>query len=192
MATVQGNADAHDPLPNKLRDAIPRQIVHAVLSMDCGGLEQLVLQLCRVGHDHGQIHNVICVDHPGVLSTAVEEIGASVYCVEKGSGLRPLYTQRKLVPILRELRPDIVHSHQMGALLHVGWTAKRQRVPVVHTEHGKHFSSFRTRMLGRVAGRHAERFVCVSDDIASDVRRRSIVENSKIGVIRNGIDTLRV
>jgi glycosyltransferase involved in cell wall biosynthesis len=115
-----------------------------------------------------------------------------VYCVGKRPGLR-LGAVRPLHSLFRELRPDVVHTHQVGALFYAGPAARFARVPlIVHTEHGKHYAARRrTRWLGWLAGRCAARFFCVSQDIAAEVRDCRIVAARKVCVVPNGIDTAR-
>jgi len=172
-----------------MTDAI--RVVHVVLSLDVGGLERMVLDLVREGTRRGQHVSVACVERPGTLASAVEAMGARVVCVDKRAGLRPSSIGR-LAMAFRELRPDVVHTHQLTALAYAGPAALAVGGPVVHTEHGKHFASRRrTRLLGRLAGRFVARFLCVSSDIAAEVEAYRIVPRRKIGVVANGIDTAR-
>ena len=101
--------------------------------------------------------------------------------------------RRLLRPLLAELRPDVLHSHQIGALLYAGAAARAVGVPVVvHTEHGNLFGDrARTRWLGRLAARYADRFFCVSREIAEDAFRLRITSRRKVLVMSNGIDTAK-
>ena len=167
-------------------------VAHVVLSLDVGGLERLVVDLVREGRRSGQEQAVICVERPGELAPRAEALGARVFCAHKSPGIRPTVVNR-LANLFRGLRPDIVHTHQIGALFYAGPAAARAGVPViVHTEHGKHYEKgLRARWLGRMAGRYADRFCCVSADIADAVRKRKIVGDEKITVVANGIDVAR-
>jgi glycosyltransferase involved in cell wall biosynthesis len=62
---------------------------------------------------------------------------------------------------------------------------------IVHTEHGKHFDRGRTRWLGRLAGLAAQRYFCVSADIAAAVVGQKVAPARKVVVVANGIDTAR-
>ena len=165
------------------------KIVHVVLSMDVGGLEQVVLDLVREGRLAGHHVTVLCVERPGVLAEQAEMAGADLLCLHKGPGVRWGTGQRARM-VLEKLRPDVVHTHQIGALFYVGSAAKKSGVPVVvHTEHGKHFPGrFRTRCLSRWAVRSADRFFCVSKDIANGIERWRIAPKDKVRVVANGID----
>jgi glycosyltransferase involved in cell wall biosynthesis len=163
-------------------------IAHAVLSLGAGGLEQVVLDLVRQAAKSGERAQVLCVECPGELAGQVASCGGEFICLEKGPGLK-LGTIAAAKRALRQLKPDVVHAHQVGALLYVGPAAKSLGVPVVHTEHGKHFGpNRRSRWIGRIAGRYAAHFLAVSQDIANDLQTFRIVPKRKIGVVANGIN----
>jgi glycosyltransferase involved in cell wall biosynthesis len=164
---------------------------HIVLALDVGGLERVVLNLVGHGVKHGQAEHVVCVERLGTLVPQIEEAGAQIHCVDKGPGLR-LRMIGELRRLFREIRPDVVHTHQTGALFYAGPAAKRERVPViVHTEHGNHYNHapFRTRMLAKFAAMYSQRFFCVSTEIADTIVRRGIAPRRKVSVIANGIET---
>ncbi|HZK80696.1 MAG TPA: glycosyltransferase [Humisphaera sp.] len=168
------------------------KVTHLVISLDIGGLERIVVDLAREAHRLAQDVNVLCLERPGKLAHEIEALGIKVSCLSKRPGLSPAVIG-KLRKRLLELQPDVLHAHQVGPLFYAGLAAYRAGVRVLlHTEHGKRYANrFRTRLLGRFAGRSAARFICVSDDIAREVRECRIVNPSKIAVVRNGIDTRR-
>ncbi len=176
------------------RQGRPEEVfaAHVLLSLDCGGLERVVLDLIREGCRRGQQAAVICLERPGTLAPDVEALGVEVVSVGKPEGLR-LRTIGKLATILQRLAPTVVHTHQIGALFYAGSAARRAKIPlIVQTEHGKHYGRRRrTRWLGWVAARHAQRFFCVSKDIASEALAHRIVPREKIDVVPNGIDVSR-
>src|SRR2546423_942770 len=142
-------------------------ITHVVLSLDVGGLERVVLSLVREGVRAGHRVSVLCLERPGKMAPQAEALGAPVTCVNKPPGVR-LATVGKVAEFLRRVKPDVVHTHQIGALFYAGPAARRAGVPVVvHTEHGKHFETRRrNRWLGWWAAKNAQRMFCVSADIA--------------------------
>jgi len=94
---------------------------------------------------------------------------------------------------LRAERPDVLHTHQLGALLYAGRAARRARVPlVVHTEHGKHYAGrLRWRLLGRFAARSARRVFAVSGDIGRELCGCGIASPTKVIHVPNGVDADR-
>jgi sugar transferase (PEP-CTERM/EpsH1 system associated) len=170
----------------------PLRVTHAVLSLDVGGLERVVLELVRAGRARGHTMSVVCLERPGALADRAVALGATVRSADKPAGIRPAVVGR-LAGVFRELRPDVVHSHQLGALLYAGPAARRAGVPVVvHTEHGQHYAhSRKARWLGRFATRYARRVFGVSADIVNEVVRCGVAPAGKVASAVNGIDVGR-
>lgn len=173
-------------------------IVHGVQSLDVGGLERIVLDLSRVAGRRGHRVTVVCLERKGTLAHLVEAEGAKVVSLDKPPGLiRSL--RETTTQLLTQLAPDVLHTHTIGALWYLGPGAKNTcRIPVIHTEHidnvGKArgwLAKLKTRVLWHQAARHADRFCCVSDDVARSALRWWTVPRSKVETVLNGIDTDR-
>jgi glycosyltransferase involved in cell wall biosynthesis len=169
----------------------PLHICHIVLRLDVGGLERIVLDLIHAGRRDGHRVSVLCLERPGVLAPVAVDLGAHVVSAGKRLGLRPRVVSR-IGTILRRLRPDVIHTHQIGALLYAGPAARSIHVPVVHTEHGKHYANrLRNRLLGRLAARAARRICAVSLDVLHELRDCGIAPPRKLVHVPNGVDPER-
>jgi glycosyltransferase involved in cell wall biosynthesis len=173
------------------------RVTHAVLSLDTGGLERIVVDLVRQGCQLGQQVSVVCVERPGVLASQAEALGARLICLDKKPGVRRETTGR-FKAALADLRPDVLHTHQVGALFYAGPAARAVGVPVVvHTEHinnirkagAGYFRRQRMSWLWWWAARAARKFFCVSEDIAAEMAARRLVPRDKLAVVLNGINT---
>ncbi len=166
--------------------------MHVALSLDAGGLEQVVLQLIKQALALGQKASVLCLERPGLLAKQAEELGARVFCVNKPPGLTPRLVQ-DIEQVLRQEMPAVIHTHQIGALLYAGAAAKRAGISnVVHTEHGKHYQTSRRRQwMAWWAAKCARRFFCVSSDILREVERLKIAPRKKLAVIENGVEVAK-
>lgn len=169
--------------PRRLR------IAHVVLSLDAGGLERIVVNLVAAARRAGHRPLVICLERPGTLAPRAAALGAHVLSLGKRPGLTPGLVPQ-LRTIFRRLKPDVIHSHQVAALCYAGPAARLAGISaVVHTEHGRHYSARRrTRWLGRVSGLWAERFFCVSQEIADDICDLRVARRGKVHYLPNGID----
>jgi glycosyltransferase involved in cell wall biosynthesis len=184
-------------LPTKAESA--QHVVHGVLSLDLGGLERLVLELIKLGRRRNQRVSVICVEREGVLAKQAQELGAAVFCLAKPPG-RSQATIQSAARLLRSLNPDILHTHQIGALWYLGQAAQQAGARcVVHTEHSDHVTQattwsarLRARWLWWRSGQFAQRFCCVSHDIAQSAQRWGTVPPQKVAVVPNGIDVERI
>src|SRR4029079_2175781 len=114
-------------------------VMHLVLSLEIGGLERLVVDLAREGQRQGPRITVACVERRGRLAPEVEAIEIPVLCADKPAGIRPRNVVT-LGALMGGAMPDVIHSHQVTALLYGGPAAHALRIPVVHTEHGKHYA----------------------------------------------------
>lgn len=169
-------------------------VVHGVLSLDLGGLERLVVDLVREGRRRGDRVSVVCIERPGRLAELVQEAGAELHSLEKPPG-RHASAVEQATAQLRRWQPDVVHTHQIGALYYLGQAARGLKLPVLHTEHSDHVAHARgwleklkVRWLWRSTAPLAGCFCCVSDDIARSVRRFGTVGRAKVKVVPNGID----
>lgn len=173
----------------------PLHIVHGILALEVGGLERLVLGLTRCARRAGQRVSVVCVERPGALAPQAEEAGATVVSLGKPPGRLRAYIDRAS-GVLAELKPDVVHTHQIGAAWYLGSGARRLGVPLVHTEHGNELArktsgaaKLKTRLNLWLTARWIDRFCCVSDEIAAAVTRWGTVPRRKVEVVLNGIET---
>ncbi|HEY2249668.1 MAG TPA: GT4 family glycosyltransferase PelF, partial [Planctomycetaceae bacterium] len=91
---------------------------------------------------------------------------------------------------LRELRPDVVHTHNAPAHLVGAPAARWAGVPaVVHTRHGMHeITGWATTFGNRMATRLTHRMVAVSAAAAAMSRVNDRVKEDRLAVIRNGVD----
>ncbi len=178
------------------RSGSPLRVTHVVPNLDAGGLERIVVDLLRFARARGHDPSVICLERPGILADQVESLGIPLLCAHKQPGLR-FGTVDRVRNLLIQLKPDVVHTHEIGALLYTGPAARRERVPVVvHTEHIDNVAKsrslnrqIRNRLLWGLAGSFASRFFCVSADIADAVKAYRTVSHRKVSVVYNGIDT---
>jgi len=169
----------------------PLHVVHVTLSLDYGGLERVVLHLVKQAEGLGQKASILCLERRGALAECAEVLGAKVYCIEKQPGLR-FDTIKAVRNVLDQLKPEVVHTHQIGALFYTGPAARQMKVPViVHTEHGKTIKGMKQKLLGWWAAHYAERFYCVSADIESTLAGFMVPQN-KLEVLANGIDTAQL
>ncbi len=152
------------------------KIIHAVLSLDCGGLERLVLHLCREGIRYGDEITVLCLDKPGKLADEVRKTGANVITLLRKPGLMRLSEAIRLWRLLREIAPDVIHCHQMGAALYAGSLARTLRIPAIfHTEHGNHdYERWRQWLIASIAFGTAHKLYSVSRDIADNLCRTRV------------------
>src|SRR5579871_1060878 len=83
------------------------RIVHAVSSLQVGGMEQFVLQIAAAQQQSGHEAAVLALQGGPLLETARRQ-GVKVYVL--GGKRKELRVLRALL-LLARLRPDIMHAH---------------------------------------------------------------------------------
>jgi len=172
-------------------------VVHVVLTLDGGGLERVVIDLVREASGIGQKASVLCIEKPGILATQAEAAGASLHCAKKGPGLR-WEAVDSVRSIFREIRPDVVHTHQIQALFYLLPISRRWMPILVHTEHNNQFRRYRTirekltyfSML-LAAGSRADRIFGVSEDATQSIMHTHAIQPQKLFTVPNGINFAR-
>ncbi len=169
-------------------------VLHGVLSLEPGGLERVVVDLVRHSQPRGVAATVACLERFGRLASEVEATGSQVVCLNKRPGRTPQIID-EAKQLLAQLQPDVIHTHQIGALWYLGQAAAPLGIPVIHTEHSDHIAHSRSWlqklkvwMMWRRAAPLADRFCSVSHDIDRTLRRFGAVPASKVQVVLNGID----
>ncbi|MDN3264769.1 glycosyltransferase [Streptomyces sp. CSDS2] len=178
-----------DPSPSGFRPGV----LHVAQPVD-GGVARVVLDLSRAQLAAGLRVAVACPG--GALATGLREVGAEVWDWPAGRSPGPGLPGevRRLVRLLDEVRPDLVHAHSAKAGL-AARLAVRGRVPTVFQPHAWSFEAVGglTAALAvrweRWGAPWADRVVCVSAAERATGLRAGV--RAAYRVIPNGIDTTR-
>jgi sugar transferase (PEP-CTERM/EpsH1 system associated) len=168
------------------------RIIHVIDSLGTGGAEEGVRKLLS-GLDAAIFEQIVCTVVPPLASSAK----AAIRVVSVG---RPDVGRQLLVGRLRRLfraeRPHIVHSRNWGAIEAV-IGARLASVPaVVHSEHGLESSTYRRQPWRRNLIRRgcylcATKVFAVSQELRTYYARNLRINESRLDVIPNGVDTER-
>jgi glycosyltransferase involved in cell wall biosynthesis len=179
-------------LNQPVRNAVvgrPIQVVHLVLTLNIGGLERVVYDLARHAARDDLATRVLCLGEIGALGTAFQSAGICVESLDvhgKGAARSVLAVARRL----RELKPDVLHTHNAAAHIVGAPAAKLSGVPVVvNTRHGKHrVTGLKNRLGNRLATWLTQRMVAVSSSTAEVARAVDRIPDARLEIIRNGVD----
>jgi glycosyltransferase involved in cell wall biosynthesis len=109
------------------------KIVHVVDSMDVGGAETLVSQMCRLQRDHGHNPSILAVANLGPLGEKLRDEG---FTVQPDIGRHLSDSARNFFRIFKELKPDVVHLHNPTPTIYASTAARMAGVPsIVSTRH---------------------------------------------------------
>jgi glycosyltransferase involved in cell wall biosynthesis len=163
------------------------KVAHIITGLNTGGTEMMLLKVLRNASDRYE-HIVVSLLPIGRVGNMIRNEGFKVYALNLKMLKLPT-SFIKLLSILKEERPHIVHSYLFHADLLGRIAAKVMRVPVV-------ISSLRNENIG---GRLRERLLgmtdfcvdkvtAVSQNVANAHVAKGITKEDKICIIYNGIE----
>ena len=164
------------------------RIQMVLLNLEIGGLERVVVDLCRALAEAGDQIAVVTLRGAGPLAGPLAEAGIPVTELHTGDGLR-VSTLLALRRAIRRFQPDVVHSHGEAALFYTGLLALAGAgFRHVHSRHGYEDISARGIWRNRLAHRGCDAVACVSADLAHHVRDVERLPPERLHTVVNGID----
>lgn len=166
-------------------------VVHLLYRLDFGGLETLLVDC--INRMPGYRHAVVCLAGYTKFADKIARNDVELYSLDKAPGLG-LGAHAKLFKLLRVLRPDILHTYNLGCIEY-NFTATLAGVPVrIHAEHGRDVSdpqglNRKHNMLRRLMALFVDRYVPVSGDLREWLRSVVGIPDAKNQLIENGVDT---
>jgi sugar transferase (PEP-CTERM/EpsH1 system associated) len=171
------------------------RVLHVIDRMGMGGTEVGILKVIR-GLDRECFEHRICTirgyDENFARSEGFE---GQIYVAGRlNSGFQ--FLLGRLVRIMQDFRPDIVHSRNWGAIEAMP-AARMSRVPVaIHSEHGYEVDMLeglpkRRRVLRRFAYAFADAVFTVTRELRTYHARQAWLPMPRIRVLPNGVDTSR-
>lgn len=176
-----------------MADADRVRIVHLVHSFGIGGLENVIVQLINRLPPARFEHVVLALTTASEFRQRIVRPDVRVIALNKPPGHAvPMYP--RMYRLLRELRPQVLHSCNLAALevVPLAWLA---RVPLrVHAEHGwdvhdPQGCNPRYQRLRRVYRPFVSHYVAVSRDLDEYLGRAVGVPAQRRSLIANGVDT---
>jgi glycosyltransferase involved in cell wall biosynthesis len=183
------------------------KIVHIITRLIVGGAQENTLLSCERQHDRG--HEVTLITGPplgpeGSLMQRAQSYGYKVEVIDDmRRAILPLKdwrTYRKLIERIREIDPDVVHTHSSKAGIIGRWAAHRARHDakplIVHTIHGLAFTASTSplvnnvyKYLERKAAPITDVIVCVADAMRDQSLAANIGRPEQYVTVYSGMDT---
>ena len=170
--------------------ARPVRVLHVVQSLGLGGMEKVLVRVATALSPRGLDFHACCLTERGEQAASFPA-PAQVHELGRGEGLslRSVFRLRRLI---RSIRPDVVHTHNIGPLLYSS-LAKLLGAParIVHGEHGQIRLKIGTRheWLSRLLYKTCYRVHTVSRNQLEELRGFGLVGDAKSLAVVNGVDT---
>lgn len=165
------------------------KVMHLLPSLSSGGVEQVVLELCQGLCEQGV--DCVVVSAGGPMVPAIEATGARHITRPIGKkSLKTFIQVGKMVRLLKEERPDILHLHSRVPAW-VGYLACKRlkseyRPHIITSFHGFHSVNFYSAIMAK-----GDRVIAVSECMKEHILENypGKVAPDNIAVIPNSVDT---
>ncbi|MEE9393069.1 MAG: glycosyltransferase [Planctomycetota bacterium] len=171
------------------------QICHLVTSFDTGGLQNGIVNLCNYGSDSSFRHTILSLQAKDGMKARLRR--GDVRTLDFDGG-RKLSAYRAIAAVLRDIKPDILHTRNWGTWPDGILAARAASISAcIHGYHGRDLSnanseSMKRRMIGRGLSAATKRVVCLSESMKTEFRRDFGTSEKKIRIIPNGVDLKRM
>ncbi|PCI14593.1 MAG: hypothetical protein COB71_02630 [Thiotrichales bacterium] len=163
------------------------QITH---DLQIGGLQQVVVNICRtIDRERFEVV-VLCLRELGVLAGDIEMLGVKVILLDQKESGTDYLSFMKIARVLKDEKIDVVHTHNTqpfveGAIASIFTSVKA----IVHTDHARAFPDKRRYMFAEWLVSHlAYKVVGVSAHTTENLHKYEKISKRKLLTIPNGID----
>ena len=168
-------------------------IVHIVHRFDTGGMENGMVNLFNILPPERYRHTVVSLTGYGDFRRRITAQPVAFHALDRAPGHGLGWTVR-LWKLLRQLKPDLVHTRNLAALEAQFVAAAAGIRATVHGEHGRdvfdlYGRNWKYNLLRRAARPFVSDYIAVSRDIETWLRQTIRVPPRKLHQIYNGVDS---
>jgi sugar transferase (PEP-CTERM/EpsH1 system associated) len=179
----------------QLYSKCPSLIAHVIFNLDIGGLENGLINLINHMPKQFYRHAIICLKGYSDYSLGIRRNDVPIFALNKKEG-KDLSIYYRLWRLFRKLKPDIVHTRNLGTIdsvIPAFLAGIRYRI---HAEHGwdmvdLHGTNRKYIMLRRLCRPLIRHYIALSKDLETWLQQSIGVPGQLISQIYNGVDTGR-
>jgi len=175
--------------------SLPPLVVHIIFRLDFGGLENGLVNLINNMPAEKYRHAIICASDYTDFRKRINKADVAVFALHKKPG-NDLGAYIRLWKLLRKLKPDIVHTRNLGTIEYVIPAMLAGVKCRVHGEHGRDMSDIdgtnkKYIFLRRFYSIFLHRFIALSKDLEQWLLNTVNIKRQKVVQLYNGVDLMR-
>ena len=181
-----------DPVEVRIRPA-PQDsrahVLHLTFGMGIGGMERVIMDLCRYVDPDRYRFSICCLFIRGPLADEIESEGIPVHYCRNQSRIARHLRSLELARLFPRMDIQVLHTHHTSAFVDGAIAGRLARIPVIiNTDHSQAYPiPHRWSLLQRGASMIVDEVIAVSEDTRRDLIRHLKISPKKLSVIHNGI-----
>ena len=174
----------------------PCHVVHLLYRFAAGGLENVLVQLVNGLPRERFRHTIVALTEADAsFASRIQRSDVEIISLHKQPG-QPFRLYPKMYRLLRQLRPDVLHTCNIAALEFMPVAALAGVPRRIHAEHGWDIadpdgSNRRYRLLRRIYKPFVHAWIAVSTQLHNYLHTAIDVPSGRLHLIANGVDTTR-
>lgn len=170
-------------------------VVNIIDRLTIGGMENGLVNIINGTPEDRYRHAIVCLRTESDFRHRIRRDDVRIFALGKRDG-KDIGIYGRVSALLRQLRPDIVHTRNLPAVDMVA-PAVLSRIPCrIHGEHGRDMvevsgTNRKYNVLRRLVSPWVDRYIAVSRDIESWLHGSIGVPPRKVVQIYNGVDSAR-
>lgn len=174
---------------------MPPLIAHVIHRLGTGGMENGLVNLINHMPPERYRHAIVCLQGYTDFRQRIRRDDVEIFDVNKHQG-HDFGAYRRLYKILRDLKPDILHTRNLSALESQVVGAAARIKGRVHGEHGRdiydlHGKNRKYNLLRKAIQPLVGHYIAVSRDLAGWLQNTVGVPSRKVTQIYNGVDSVK-
>src|SRR5258708_5679912 len=170
----------------------PPVVAHIIQRLAVGGLENGLVNLINHMPEDRYRHVIVCLADATDYSRWIRKKDVAVFALDQRQG-HDFGVHRRLLKLLRRLRPAIVHTRNLAALEFQAIAALAGVPGRVHGEHGRDMydldgTNLKYNLLRKAVRPLVQRYTAVSVDLAQWLIDRIGIRPERGTQIYNGVD----
>ena len=170
----------------------PPKVVHIIYALGTGGLENGLVNIINRSPSNRYVHTIVCLTDATDFANRITAPDVEVIQLNKKPG-HDWGVYFRLLKVLFELRPDIVHTRNLASLEMQFLTLCLPGVKRVHGEHGRDIhdlegSNKKYNLLRKILSPFIHRYIAVSQDLKAWLKNTVRISEQKLQQIYNGVD----
>ncbi|MDE2027686.1 MAG: glycosyltransferase [Candidatus Omnitrophica bacterium] len=157
------------------------KVLHIVNSLECGGLEKMVIHLASACSEHDVKSDILCLKTEGVLASQARQKNIEVNALNKNEGFswRVIF---RMAQMIRSGGYDLVHTHNFSPLIYGSIAARLAGVKCLNTRHGSEPTG-----TYKLIWDLNSRVIAVSEYTRNELLKNNTISEGKVSVIYNAI-----
>ncbi len=164
------------------------RILYVIPEMEVGGTEKHLYYLASGMREKGHSVKIVCVKSRGVLGDRMFKDGFDIIALGVARPYNPVITAR-LCGILKDFRPDVLHTYLFGFHLPAGMAGRMAGAPLVVSSRRQIalWKKWYHRLFENLGNFFTDYVIACSEAVRDFTLKAELIRSSRVKVVYNGL-----